>query len=355
MLYLIPIEPLTERYTESWYRNIPLLFKEYTIIDGQPLIDDDIKVGTFLDINSTVNYKCVQLQKICQLFNSGKIKNGDVFFFYDLEFWGIEVVKLMAQLNNVDIKICAFLHAASYTHGDAFEVAAPYQQYTEIGWFTICDKIFVGSEYHKRAFYDRRLKNYVSFKDYDSKVVVTTNPMFSIDYKDFGREKQNLILLCNRLDEEKGVMNTLKLFERAWRSDWIFRVVTSRKTLRSNNPQIIEYLMELVGKGIVDLKYGLTKDEYHQQLARAQITVSHSPEESFGICIAESLIYGCTPMLLNNASHPEFVKYGAVLFEQQNDLQTLQSLMECRPKAWYDIDKGKLAIQHEVNLLLGEV
>ena len=333
MLYLIPIEPLTERYTESWYRNIPLLFNEYTIIDGQPLIDNDIKVGTFLDINSTVNYKCVQLQKICQLFNSGKIKNGDVFFFYDLEF----------------------LHAASYTHGDAFEVAAPYQQYTEVGWFTICDKIFVGSEYHKRAFYDRRLKNYVSFKDYDSKVVVTTNPMFSIDYKDFGREKQNLILLCNRLDEEKGVMNTLKLFERAWRSDWIFRVVTSRKTLRSNNPQIIEYLMELVGKGIVDLKYGLTKDEYHQQLARAQITVSHSPEESFGICIAESLIYGCTPMLLNNASHPEFVKYGAVLFEQQNDLQTLQSLMEGRPKAWYAIGNGKLVIQHEVNLLLGEV
>src|SRR5271154_5940689 len=160
-IYLVPIEPLTERYSESWYRNMPIAFEKagfnVVVIDGEPLPNDEIKVGTFLDISSTCHYKSTQLQAISKLFHNKKVENGSVFFFADIEFWGIEQVRLLADMNNVQVFLTGFLHAASYTIGDAFEIAAPYQQFTEIGWVAALDKVFVGSEYHKDAFYERRL------------------------------------------------------------------------------------------------------------------------------------------------------------------------------------------------------
>ena len=75
-MILVPIEPLVERYSESWYRNLPRLFEnrgfEVTVIDGVPL-EQTVKVGTFLDINSTVHYKMTQMQCIAKLFHEGKV------------------------------------------------------------------------------------------------------------------------------------------------------------------------------------------------------------------------------------------------------------------------------------------
>ena len=70
-LIVVPIEPLTERYSEQWYRKFPEAFNAegYNVvtIDGQPLLENEIKVGAFLDINSTVHYKMSQLQTIAKL------------------------------------------------------------------------------------------------------------------------------------------------------------------------------------------------------------------------------------------------------------------------------------------------
>ena len=91
-LIYIPIEPITERYTEQWYRCLPPQFKaagfDVTVVDGTPLLNNEIKVGTFLDINSTTHYKWSQLMQISRLFQTGQIADGSVFFFGDIEFWG---------------------------------------------------------------------------------------------------------------------------------------------------------------------------------------------------------------------------------------------------------------------------
>ena len=144
-LIYIPIEPITERYTEQWYRCLPPQFKaagfDVTVVDGTPLLNNEIKVGTFLDINSTTHYKWSQLMRISRLFQTGQIADGSVFFFGDIEFWGLEAVRLLADMNGVKVKLTGFLHAASYTFEDVFEVAAPYQQYTEVGWIAALDEV----------------------------------------------------------------------------------------------------------------------------------------------------------------------------------------------------------------------
>ena len=101
MLYLIPIEPLEERYTEQWYRWFPEYCRDhaidYSIIDGITLVDE-VQVGTFLDINSTVYYKSEQLKRIAELFHRKKIKKGDIFFVYDIEFWGDKLININLYL-----------------------------------------------------------------------------------------------------------------------------------------------------------------------------------------------------------------------------------------------------------------
>lgn len=313
-LILVPIEPLSERYTEQWYRHLPIEFGkagyDVHVIDGKPLLDDDIKVGTFLDINSTCHYKAVQLQRIASMFSTGQVEDGATFFFSDIEFWGVEQVRLLARMNGIKIRMFGFLHAASYTEGDAFAVAADFQRYTEVGWIAAFDKVFVGSEYHKRAVISRRLKP-LGATNLAERIVVTKNPMFVSEYPKFRLKRKKRMLLTNRFDKEKNVGQTMDLFEilKDRNPDWEFIITTGRKEFRSNNYRLVARARALETRGVLKIKAGLTKDQYHRELAQAAIVVTHSREENYGLCIAESILYGCVPLMWHGASHPEFVSH----------------------------------------------
>lgn len=339
-LILIPLESLSERYTEQWYRHLPVEFwkagYDVEVIDGQPLLDNDIKVGTFLDINSTCHYKAVQLQAISKMFNEGRVQDGATFWFSDIEFWGIEQVRLLARMNGVKIRMFGFLHAASYTKDDAFAVAADFQQYTEVGWIAAFDKVFVGSEYHKRAVVSRRLVP-LNAQHLASRIVVTKNPMFPSEYPKFRLKRKKRMLLTNRFDSEKHVHHSLALFSylKRERPDWEFIVTTGRKVFRSNDPKLVAAARDLESKGIIKIKAGLTKEQYHRELAQAAIVVTHSPEENYGLCIAEAIIYGAAPLMRRNASHPEFVKWphahpGEHLFDNLNPQSSFSHIARAR-------------------------
>ena len=320
-LFYVPIEPLVERYTESWYRNIPIAFRDagYDVvtIDGVAL-ENEVKVGTFLDINSTVHYKSVQLQRIAELFHSGRVPAGSVFFFGDVEFWGVESVRLLSQMNNVPIKLTGFLHAASYTEGDAFAVAAPYQRFTEVGWIAAFDLVFVGSEYHKLAVTERRLRP-ARMLELADRIHVTGNPLFRDDYPklDVLRNAAQVIL-PNRFDAEKNPGASLRIAERVKEAVPESRIVitTGRSTFRGTDSTAIAYAEKLRDAGTIEILAGLSKSDYHSELARSSVILSTSPEENYGYCIAEALIHGCKPVLANCASHPEFP---AFLFDTEDD------------------------------------
>lgn len=314
-IFLVPIEPLAERYTEQWYRRIPeffgLLNYNTVTIDGIAL-ENEVKVGTFLDINSTCHYKSTQLQKIASLFHQQLVPQGAVFFFYDLEFWGVEQVRLLADMNKVQIKIVGFMHAASYTKEDAFAIAAPYQQFTEVGWIAACDAVFVGSEYHRQAIIERRLKP-LGMGNLADWIYNTGNPVFVDEYKKFRVKRRKKFVLTNRPDKEKRPIETLQLFAKlkGMYPDWEFVVTTGRSTFRGTDKKAIEYAHELQKQKVITIKAGLTKDEYHRELASAMFMVTHSIEENYGYCIAEAIHYGVIPLMRRGLSHDEFVAYGA--------------------------------------------
>jgi glycosyltransferase involved in cell wall biosynthesis len=309
----IPIEPLQERYSQQWYDNFPKAFKtqgyETIVIDGI-VLSDTVEVGTFLDINSTIHYKCAQLQTISKMFRSKQIQDGDIFFFGDLEFWGIESVRLLADLNQVDIKITAFLHAASYTIEDAFAIAEPYQRYTEVGWISICDFVFVGSEYHKQAVVDRRLAP-VNRLDLADRIVVTGNPLWKEDYALTSvPEKRDQLIISNRFDWEKRPNLSLDFayILKKRNPDLQIMITTSRNEFKSNKQWLVDYATALEKDGIVTIKSGLSKAEYHEILAQSKVMLTNSIEENFGYCIIESCVYNTYPVLKNALSHPELVQ-----------------------------------------------
>jgi glycosyltransferase involved in cell wall biosynthesis len=326
-IWYVPIEPLGERYTASWYVNIDKYFRSKSAdvfrIDGIPL-SQNVEVGTFLDINSTVHYKSSQLSVIASLFAAKEVRNHDVFFFGDLEFWGLESVQLMAQMNKVDVKIYGFLHAASYTREDAFSIAEPYQKYTEVGWVEAVDKIFVGSAYHKTQLFNMRVGPISQLSIFSSKIIVTGNPMFREDYKEYPDVvKDNTLILPNRFDYEKRPNISLDFAYILKRRNPSLRIMvtTSRPKFTSNRQWLVQYARRLEADGVIEIHAGLTKEQYHRCLSEAKVMLSNTIEENFGYCIAEACHYGCIPIIQNAFSHPELVQYDdRLLFNSEDEI-----------------------------------
>lgn len=318
MFYYIPIEPLAERYTEQWYRWFPDELKRrkvpYTIIDGDPL-SRVVETGTFLDINSTLHYKAEQLKKIAKLFFDKQIKPNDIFFVADLEFWGIESIRYLSDLNNIPVKIYGFCHAASYTREDFMSKCEPYGRYFENGWFKICDKVFVGSEYHKNIILDKR-----GWQG-SAKIVVTGNP-YSIKEvtKDIGKiAKKRKVILTNRPDYEKRPNLTLNVFQMLKTIDPTIELVATTSRAQWGSGWLRSIALDLQNKGVLTIKEGLTKNEYLTEVAESMVMTGNSIEENFGYCILEAVIFDTIPVIPNNYSHPELVPDERCLFDSIDD------------------------------------
>ena len=344
-LYYVPIEPFPGRYTEQWYTNFPETFNEFSLenkslpptqalfsrvrVIEPKTLSQEIRHGTFLDMSSTLYAKAQQQARFAELLNQSEIEDGDVFFFGDLEFWGIEGWRLALDVCGLkNCKIAGFLHAASFTHGDAFEVAAPYQRFTEVGWFQAVDRIYVGSEYAKDAFIARRLDRHLDLVSSIDKILPVSNPMWLKDYPCSYVElaprslalsvfKPNptlprvprQVVFPNRFDSEKCARESLELARAIVAKDPSVTCVftTSHSAMRSNDKTALAALNDAADAGEVKLLTRLTKGEYHQVLATSEVMVTLSTEENFGYCVAESLMYGAVPLMTPGLSHAEFL------------------------------------------------
>ena len=87
MIFVLPLEPLEERYTEQWYRWFADTLQErdipYQYVDGEQLTTT-VETGVVLDAHGTNYWKMTQMAKVCKLLKSGAVKDGDIFFTMDL-------------------------------------------------------------------------------------------------------------------------------------------------------------------------------------------------------------------------------------------------------------------------------
>ncbi len=282
MLWYFPLEFLGKRYTQMMNKDLQLSFTKYgikvTSILGS-VLTDEIETGSFLDSESTNHFKFTQLQEICQIFKKGEVKDGDVFFFSDLWFPGIESIKYMAMFKNINIKICGIFHAGSWIDSDYVAQLKPWVHNIERGWMKMCDEIYIGSRFHKNEIQD-------DFKfplDFMGKYVVTGLPFRPQDIltdqrKELMKNKLNIITFTGRLCEEK-------------------------------HPEVFDHLKEYCTgdfQFIKTMEHDFNKEEYLDILAISKFVFSAADQENFGYGVLEAFLLGCYPILPSKLVYPEF-------------------------------------------------
>lgn len=276
MIFNVPIEPLDMRYSTQWCKWFEREFNKVGIpnktIHGAQLTNR-ITSGSFLDVCGTNYYKASQLQTIAHFFFDNDIKNGDVLFFHDLWYPGIEMLAYMRDGLKRDVKIAGCLHDGTYDKYDFTYKSgmARWAANIETGWFELVDKIFVATEFHKTELLKSRHVN-------QEKVIVTGFPLYWEE--EDNPNKENIIVFPHRLVEEKNPQMFDKLKERLQPSfpDWQF---------------------------IKTHELNLSKKEYYNLLKRSKISVSFADQEYWGIGMLESLFAGCIPIVPNRLSYKE--------------------------------------------------
>ena len=351
-LWLVQLQPLTERYTEQWARWLPAGFKkagfDVQVIDGNPLTTT-IEKGAFLDINGAHYYTFTQLQKITKLFYEDKIKGDDIFFFADIEFPGhIEAVRYMAELQNIPVKIYGFLHACSITKEDVVEKLAPWLKYYELAWIKVCDGVFVGSQFFKDRLIEERIKPFAPKNEQmelSEKIIVTGNPWNASEVLGMVNplpKKENIVIFPHRWDFDKrpNIFLNLTYYYKKRFPDWKFIVTTSRPHFRSTSPWLEELALKAVEDGVIEIKDGLTKTEYYEWMAKAKIMVSTTVFESWGYITTEAITFGTYPLVPNNFSYQTIMSKENLYSDYDELFDKLGKLMKednCTPyrNDWY--------------------
>jgi len=274
-IFLMPMEPLEQRYSSQWLQYFQSVFTSlnvpYEVILGKTS-NYNLQGKFFLDPIGTNIWKLTQLVNLLENFD--KVKSGDTIFFTDLWNPGLEVLPYIKALIDKDIKISGYLHAGTYDPWDltAQTGMASWAKGLEESWFQVCDKIFVATQFHKDLLTSTRIvpKSIV-------KVVGFPMDIQSLTSKYGNTTKEPYLVFTGRKSIEKGYQKVLKL-------------------QMSNNI-------------IISLDKYRTKDEYYQLLSKASGIIAPSEQETFGIGVVEGMCCGCIPIVPNKLSFKETVPY----------------------------------------------
>jgi glycosyltransferase involved in cell wall biosynthesis len=285
----IPLEELPQRYTGMM--NAAIYPKVDISLYPKIEIDTEIKRGQFLDIVNTCKFKAAQLQMIADLFNEGKIENGDAFLVGDIFFPGIEMIKYMSELLGLDVKVYGINYAGRADKTDFVQQLSHWADASEAGYHFICDGIFVGSEDHKN--------NVVNFFGLNTATVHTTGLVWDLNYMQTFKEqignveKEDFVIWPHRWCEEKGIHELIE-FAKNTKKKIVITSSGPKKDL-GKLPKNIEY------------RHGLTKGEYFELMAKARWYLSNAYQETFGYTIQEAIFFGCNILVPNRACCPEMV------------------------------------------------
>ncbi len=257
-IIFIPQYPTSMRYQEWWINEFPKQFTKFGF-DVYTLGDEKIKVKRgntemFSPINNAIEFECSQIDEYMKL----ELRDDDIMFIADLSFPGIFMNALFHKRPS---KVFSFCHATSINKFDYFEPVREYKYPTETIHAKMCDKVFVGSKYHK---------NKLNW----SNTIVTYLPF--PPFKAFPNEEKTIDIIS-----------------------------ASRPT-----PQKVDLELEKE----VEKKFGKIKrmecetwEHYYKFLGQSKILLITSHEDTFGYQIVDAILNGCIPIARNSLAYPEIL------------------------------------------------
>ncbi len=307
MIHFIPLENLEERYTGLMNEivNSSNLVKSYYPRNWK---QKQINKGEFLDIERTIEFKAKQLQMISKAFQDNEIKNGDWIFFADIFFSGLDAVKYMSELQDIEIKVAAFNHAGRSDETDFVQKLNKWSDFVEKGYHEVCDLIIVGSEFHKN-----KVVKYFNLDE--DKVEVTGcvwNNKEAFKIYPHKHVKEDFVIFPHRLSEEKGIDDFLAIAQAMPDKKFIV-TSSSNKECNLDLPSNVRYVNNL------------TKRQYYTYLSKAKYYLSTAYQETFGYTLREAMLYDCRIVVPNELCYPEMLPQECLY--NRKDLDTIKKYL----------------------------
>ena len=283
-IWIIPIEPIDQRYTKQWYDNIPLilqkeiaernLFYKVVTIDGDDFKPDVRTEGAFLDFGATNVYKATQAAEVSKLFSNGKVKAGDKFLITDAWNFIITPIKYMSDLLDIPVEVHSIWHAGAYDPSDilGYKMSKPWPSHVEKSWYYSSDYNYYATDFHKDMF----LRNLEIPLEDQTRAV---------------RSGQPHELIVNSLTQYQDTPKTDTIM-------WPHRYNADKQ------PEIAENLaMEF--DMVITQKMNLDKADYYAKMGTCKAIFSCALHENLGISVMEAVLAGAIPIVPDRCSYAE--------------------------------------------------
>ena len=289
MLWFIDLEAHEQRYTVEWKKYFKQQLDD-AMFDFSPssrvveLIDGgetkgETTPGAFVSFAESTWYKAHQIRRVSQAFQAGFVRSGDRFLFADAWHPGVIFCRYMADTLGVDITIDVMWHAGSYDDWDILGQKIKDKSWSygfERSVSDAADVNYFATGFHRDLFVDK-----LQPADPESAEVVGW-PMEYLVRKLGARAhnvKKDTLLFPHRLSPEKQP-EIMALLEPHFPD---YRVVYAQKE-------------------------ALTKEQYHDVLARSVAVFSANLQETLGIAMYEGLLCGAVPIMPDRLSYEEIYK-----------------------------------------------
>lgn len=299
-IYLLPIEPFEERYTEQWLRywHDELLTEGWEVEAVLGTAIGEKEAGEFLDPTKTWIWKGSQLAVLGKLFS--QMRAGDIIL--NLDGWGPSTTAMcyMRDTTGKDVKCVAFFHAGAYDPHDFLARSGMRKWALEVerGWMQALDLIFVGSVFGEQILHDN-----LGIDNLPTRI--TGYPIHQDELSMRGKpipwdEREQIVVFPHRIAPEKNMefFDALKvLYARLYPSESVVWKSTAQECA--------------------------TKDEYYECLGKAKVSFSSAYQETFGIAMQESIALGAWAVCPNRLSYQTVIRGGGWLFDNLLDATVL--------------------------------
>jgi hypothetical protein len=283
-IWVVPIEPIDQRYTRQWYENIPDMLESaiksqnlpfrVDVIDGDT-VPDRTTEGAFLDFGATNFYKATQAAAISHLFMTGQVQAGDRFLVTDAWNFVVTPIRYMSDLLDIPVEIHGIWHAGAYDPTDilGLKMSKPWPWVQEQAWFMAMDYSYFATQFHLDMF------------AYN----------LGIDKSMWGHK------LIRSGQPHEPIVPGLETYQKVPKNK---RVIWPHRYNDDKQPEIAEDLAQDFDM-LITQKQNLSKADYYAELGRCQIIFSCALHENLGISVMEATLSGAIPVLPDRCSYSE--------------------------------------------------
>lgn len=335
-LWYVNLEKYPSRYTwqlEEWNRTaFGRRSLDYHIVDGQRLGNENqIVTGSVLDAHGRCFYSLTQMAEVVRLLQGGHMTSEDVLFFEDMFTPGIESLGYIFDQTPEKYRPSVYVRCwAQSPDPDDFinrtGMGQWMRKYEEMLDYMI-DGIFVASEelvaYMRVCGITAPIHVVgLPFDRYEVQSRIPTPPDL--------RDRKERVVFASRWDDEKQPNFYMDLIEQYPDKSVEFALLTGRRELDSNNPELVERALKLEKNPKHNFKIyrNLEKNEYYSILSDSKILFNCALQDWVSFTAIEADALGTMTVYPAYRSFPETFSNNETHLYVPWSLQSASDLIE---------------------------